>query len=548
MRSTLRSIYEKALPVLLSKKIQDLMEKNGNGNMAWNQTYRTKLASWRSKIYQTNEKGTMKRQRQHAAGKLTAREQIETLFDERTFHETDQYAQSQSTDFGMAEKRCPGDGVITGWGRIHGQVVYAAVQDITVMGGSLGKIHGEKIWRIQDQAYENRCPIIFLIDSGGARVEEGVAALSGYSGIFRRNVKCSGFIPQIALLLGCSVGGSSYLPAMCDFTFMTQQTARMFITGPGVVKEATGEEISAEELGGARMHSELSGAADFVFRDDAEVIREARKFFTYICPGCAIHEDSNMTETDKSAYLEEIVPDDQRKTYDMRQVIGILTDQHSFYECKERYAKNLIVGFGRMNGDTIGIVANQPMELCGSLDAKASEKAARFIRFCDCFDIPILTLVDTPGFFPGKQQEEEGIIRRGAKLLYAYAEATVPKITLVLRKAYGGAYIAMNSKCIGADLVYAWPIAQLAVLGAEGAVNVVFRKEIARSEDPEADRKRKTEEYRRKFMNPYFAASQGYIDEIICPEETKRTLWHAFEGRRDRRKESAEKKHGNISL
>lgn len=516
--------------------------------MAWDKKYKTELMNWRSGIYQSDERGANKRERQHARGKLTAREQIKELFDKNSFHELDQYAESMSTDFGMESKKCPGDGVITGWGLIHGQVVYTAVQDVTIMGGSLGKVHGEKIWRVQDMAYENRCPIIFMIDSGGARVEEGVAALSGYSGIFRRNVKCSGVIPQIAILLGCSVGGSSYLPAMCDFTFMTQNTARMFITGPGVVKEILGEEISAEELGGAKMHSEISGAADFVFDDDREVIREARKFLTYICPECRPHMNGCMAEADQSVELEEIVPDDLRKAYDIHQVINILVDKDSFYECKERYAKNLLVGFGRMNGSVIGIVANQPLELGGSLDAKASEKAARFIRFCDCFDIPILTLVDTPGFFPGKRQEEEGIIRRGAKLLYAYAEATVPKITLVLRKAYGGAYIAMNSRCMGADLVYAWPIAQLAVLGAEGAVNVVFRKEIARAEDPKVDRRKKIDEYEQKFMNPYFAARQGYIDEIISPEETKRILTDAFAGLKGKVQRCAGKKHGNISL
>lgn len=519
--------------------------------MAWDKTYKIELENWRSRIYRTDEKGISKRERQHTVGKLTVWERIGQLFDKGVFHEVDQYAESQSTDFGMAAKKCPGDGVITGWGLIHGQVVYTAVQDITVMGGSLGKVHGEKICRVQDMAYENHCPIIFVIDSGGARVEEGVAALSGYSSIFKRNVKCSGAIPQIALLLGCSVGGSSYLPTMCDFTFMTQETARMFITGPGVVKEIIGEEVSAEELGGAKIHSEVSGAADFVFRDDEEVIKEARKFLAYIFPQNIAHQSVKIIQTDRSAELEEVVPDDQRKVYDIHKVIDILLDEDSFYECKERYARNLVIGFGRMNGTVIGIVANQPLELGGSLDAKASEKAARFIRFCDCFNISILTLVDTPGFFPGKKQEEEGIIRRGAKLLYAYSEATVPKITLVLRKAYGGAYIAMNSKCMGADLVYAWPISQLAVLGAEGAVNVVFRKEIANAQDPETAREKRKEEYQEKFMNPYFAARQGYIDEIIMPEETKQTLLNAFEGLKDKVQHSVSnvgKKHGNISL
>lgn len=341
------------------------------------------------------------------------------------------------------------------------------------------------------------------------------------------------------------------MPAMCDFTFMAKNSGRMFITGPGVVKEVIGEEISADELGGYRIHSEVSGAADFVCEDDEEVLRETRHLLNYVWVDAKRASDSRPTDEDRSAELEEIVPDEQRKVYDVRRVISVLVDRESFYEVKERYARNLVIGFGRINGDVVGIVANQPSELGGSLDTKASEKAARFVRFCDCFDIPLLTLVDTPGFFPGKKQEEDGIIRRGAKLLYAYSEATVPKVTLVLRKAYGGAYIAMNSKSMGADLVYAWPIAQLAVLGAEGAVNVVFRKEIARAENPEETRRQKIQEYQEKFMNPYCAARQGYIDEVIPAEETRRTLINAFSGLKNKKADHGyyrEKKHGNISL
>ncbi len=538
--------------------------------MAWNERYKTELKNRRTQICQADAAGADKRERQHAAGKLTARERLSLLFDKETFHELDQYAESGSTDFGMAVKRRSGDGVVTGWGLIHGRIVYAAAQDATVLGGSLGKVHGVKICRIQDMAYENKCPIVFLIDSGGARVEEGVAALSGYSGIFRRNTRCSGRIPQIALLLGYSVGGSSYLPALCDFTFMTKKTARMFITGPGVVKEVIGEEISAEELGGYQIHSEVSGATDFVCEDDEEAIRQTRRFMDYIYPVVrsndtdesvwedktvfgkeALHRRQMLQEDreDRSAKLEELVPDDQRKVYDVRQVIEIIVDKDSFYEVKEAYAKNLVIGFGTIDGGVTGVVANQPLVLGGSLDTRASEKAARFIRFCDCFSIPLLTLVDTPGFFPGKRQEEDGIIRRGAKLLYAYSEATVPKVTLVMRKAYGGAYIAMNSKDIGADLVYAWPIAQLAVLGAEGAVNVVFRKEIARAEDSEAERRQKIQEYQEKFMNPYFAARQGYIDEVISPEETKNRIRNAFKVLKMKdRMAVGYRPHGNIPL
>lgn len=519
--------------------------------MAWSEKYKTELKNWQEKLYQTDEVGIHKRERQHMSGKLTARERLLLLFDKDSFHEVDQYMESQCTDFGMEMKKSLGDGVITGWGLIHGKTVYVAAQDALVLGGSLGKAHGEKICRIQDMAYKNRCPIIFIIDSGGARVEEGVAALSGYSGIFLRSTKCSGRIPQVALLLGYSVGGSSYLPAMCDFTFMTKNTSRMFITGPGVVKEVIGEEISAEGLGGSQIHSQVSGAADFVFENDEEVLKETRKFFSYIWPGAETYSNRETAGKNRGTSLEEIVPDDQRKVYDILHVIHGIIDRNSFYEIKKLYARSLVIGLGKLNGNVIGIVANQPLELGGSLDTKASEKAARFIRFCDCFEIPILTLVDTPGFFPGKKQEEDGIIRRGAKLLYAYSEATVPKVSLILRKAYGGAYIAMNSKCMGADLVYAWPIAQLAVLGAEGAVNVVFRKEIARAENPEQERQQKIQEYQDKFMNPYLAAKQGYVDEIILPEETRQTLIDAFGGLKDKVQYKVfemEKKHGNISL
>lgn len=519
--------------------------------MAWNESYKIELKNWRAKIFQEEEIRSGLKERQHALGKLTARERISLLFDTNSFHELDQYMESTNIDFEMSMKKYPGDGVITGWGLVYGKVVYVAAQDATILGGSLGKAHGEKIWRVQDMAYENRCPIVFIMDSGGARIEEGVAALSGYSGIFLRTTKCSGWIPQIALLLGYSVGGSSYLPAMCDFTFMAKNTGRMFITGPGVVKEVIGEEISACELGGYQIHSEISGAADFVYEDDEEVIRKTRDFLDYIW--CEKSYDCNdmPMEEDRSKELEDIIPDDQRKVYDIHRVIDIVVDRSSFYEIKEKYAKNLVIGFGRINGDVIGVIANQPLELGGSLDTKASEKAARFVRFCDCFEIPLLTLVDTPGFFPGKKQEEDGIIRRGAKLLYAYSEATVPKVTLVIRKAYGGAYIAMNSKFIGADLVYALPIAQLAVLGAEGAVNVVFRKEIARSENPEAKRRQMIYEYQEKFMNPYCAARQGYIDAVILAEETRRTLIHAFKGLKTKAQYmefNRRKKHGNISL
>lgn len=514
--------------------------------MAWDKRYREELAEYNRTIQRGRERDIEFAKKQHERGSLTARERLQKLFDQGIFHEIDAYEESEAVDFGMHKKKVYGDGVITGWGHVHGQLVYVASQDISAMGGSLGKVHGEKICRLQEMAYKNRCPIVFVMDSGGARVEEGVAALSGYSSIFKQNTKCSGVIPQIALLLGYSVGGSSYLPAMCDFTFMTRTTSKMFITGPGVVKEVIGEEISADELGGSKVHSEISGATDFVYENDEEVIDGFRKFFTYICQ---INTNDNIEVKDRCGQIEEIVSDDQRKVYDVRKVIDVIVDTGSFFESKERYATNIVIGFARLDGKTIGIVANQPLVLGGSLDAKAAEKAARFIRFCDCFDIPLLTLVDTPGFFPGKKQEEEGIIRRGAKLLYAYAEATVPKVTLVMRKAYGGAYIAMNSKNIGADFVYAWPIAQLAVLGAEGAVNVVFRKQIANAENPEQEREECIKQFKEKFMNPYYAARQGYLDEVILPEKTRSILVETFLALENKNTDlNLDKKHGNISL
>lgn len=516
--------------------------------MSWDESYRKKYAEYCNVLKQEDEDGKKYFEKQHSANKLTVRERLELLFDDDSFCEIDSYCSSATTDYSFKNKKYPGDGVITGWGTIGGETVYVAAQNVSILGGSLGRVHGDKICRIQDMAYENKKPIVFLIDSGGARVEEGVAGLSGYSEIFFRNTKCSGVIPQFALLLGYSVGGSSYLPAMCDFTFMTKFTSKMFITGPGVVKEVIGETVSADELGGAKMHSEISGAADFIYENDTSVIENFKVFFSYISHKNMEFMTSNP-EANMCEYIENIVSDDQRKSYDVKDVIDCFVDKGSFFEIKENYAKNIVIGLSRMQGKTVAIVANQPMILGGSLSSSAAEKAARFIRFCDCFNIPIVTLVDTPGFYPGKKQEEDGIIRRGAKLLYAYSEATVPKITLVMRKAYGGAYIAMNSKCMGADLVYAWPIAQLAVLGPEGAVNVVFRKEILNANDPDEERRKRITEYKELFLNPYYAAKQGYVDEIILPEYTRVKLLDALLGLNDKKIEfRCDRKHGNISL
>lgn len=513
----------------------------------WDNKYREELMKKREA--EKDGGGQKKVEKQHEKGKLTARERLNILFDKETFVEVNNFIESRIDDFGMNNKRVPGDGVITGYGKIDGRLVFAYSEDFTVIGGTLGEYHSLKICKIMDYAFQMRAPLVAVSDSGGARIEEGVCSLSGYSGMFLRNTKLSGVIPQIAVILGPCAGGANYSSAICDFIFMAEATSRMFITGPGVVKEVIGEDVSSFELGSAQVHMEKSGVAHFAFENDMKCLVGVRKLLSYL-PANNEEKPPEVEGEHKeiSDALQEVVPDEQRKIYDVRQVIHLIMDTDSFLEIQMRYATNIVIGFARLNGRVLGIVANQPLVMGGSLDGNASEKGARFVRFCDMFNIPLLTLVDVPGFFPGTKQEHGGIIRKGAKLLYAYSEATVPKISLIMRKAYGGAYIAMNSKDMGADLVYAWPIAQIAVMGAEGAVDVIYKKEIKEAGDREAVREEFIKQYKEMFMNPYIAAKRGYIDEVILPEETREKLISAFEVCNTKHRDIIKKKHGNIPL
>ena len=487
--------------------------------------------------------------KQHASGKLTARERMDALFDDGTFVEINDMITSRAIDFGMDKKKRPGDGVVTGYGYIHGRLAFAASQDFTVGGGSLGEAQAMKICRAMDKALEMKAPFISINDSGGARIEEGIDGLSGYADIFYRNTIASGVIPQISVILGPCAGGACYSPAITDFIFMTEKNSQMYITGPAVVKSVTGEVISSADLGGAAIHSATSGVAHFVYSDDLSCLNGVRQLLGYLPQN---NEETPMViegnRKDNCVALKDIVPVDSKKPYDVRNVIRSFVDENSFFEIQERFARNIVIGFGRIDGKTIGIVANQSQFMAGSLEINASDKGARFIRFCDCFNIPILTLVDVPAFLPGSQQEHGGIIRHGAKLLFAYSEATVPKVGLIMRKAYGGAYIAMNSKGTGADIVYAWPIAEIAVMGAAGAVSIIGKKEIEKSEDPTAKKEELLNEYNEKFMNPYIAAEHGYVDEVILPEETKTKIVNAFKMLETKSRDLPKKKHGNIPL
>lgn len=514
----------------------------------WEKRYSEELIARREKAVQGG--GAKRIEKQHQAGKLTARERVEALFDPNSFVEIQTLIESRGDEFGMAEKKVPGDGVIIGYGMINGRIVYASIEDFTVIGGTLGEYHSKKICQIMDMAIKMRAPYISINDSGGARIEEGICSLDGYSGMFYRNTQASGFIPQISVVLGPCAGGACYSPAITDFVFMAEKTAKMFITGPAVVKAAIGEVVSADELGGAQVHSSKSGVLHFTYPDDISCLEGVKKLLSYLPPNCSERPpfDPDFRGVENSYKLEQIVPDNQRKVYDIKEVLSCFVDRDSFFEVQGHYAQNLIVGFARLDGSVIGIVANNPKVIGGALDINASEKGARFIRFCDCFNIPLLTLVDVPGFFPGKEQEQNGIIRRGAKLLYAYSEATVPKITLILRKAFGGAYIAMNSKGMGADVVFAWPIAQIAVMGAEGAVDILYRKKIAESPNPTSTRQDLVREYEEHFMTPYIAAERGFIDEVILPEETRKKLSESFFALKDKNELRRTKKHGNIPL
>ena len=487
--------------------------------------------------------------RQHASGKLTARERLDLLFDPGSFVEVNDFVESRAVDFGMQKKRVAGDGVVTGYGKVNGRTVFASSQDFTVNGGSLGETHAKRICRIMDMAYEMRSPYVSINDSGGARIEEGIDALNGYGEIFARNTRASGVIPQISVIMGPCAGGACYSAALCDFIFMVYEKSFMFITGPAVIKTVTQEDVTTEVLGGASMHSETSGVAHFAYEDDTTCLQNVRRLLAYLPQNTdAKPPKAEAIPVDNGASLTEIVPDNQKLGYDVKDVIASMIDDGSLMEIQPEFAKNAVIGLARLNGEAIGIVANQPSYLGGTLDFNASDKIARFVRFCDCFNIPLLTFVDVPAFLPGKAQEFNGIIRHGAKILYAYSEARVPKVTIILRKAYGGAYIAMCSKGLGADFVYAWPIAEIAVMGAEGAVNIVAKKAIQAAPDPEAERTAQIAAYEQQFLNPYIAAAHGYIDQVISPEETRQKVVDAFEILKSKKLSPDPKRHGNIPL
>ena len=484
---------------------------------------------------------------QHAKGKLTARERIELLLDADSFEEFDMFVAHRCTDFGMEEQRPYGDGVITGWGTINGRQVYVFSQDFTVFGGSLSETHALKICKIMDMAMRNGAPVIGLNDSGGARIQEGVASLAGYAEVFQRNIMASGVIPQISVIMGPCAGGAVYSPAMTDFIFMVKDSSYMFVTGPDVVKTVTNEVVTAEELGGASTHTRKSSVADGAFENDVEALEEVRRLVDFLPlsnrekpPVRPFFDEVDRQETS----LDTLIPENPNQPYDMKELILKVADEGDFFEIQEDYAKNIITGFVRLEGETVGVVANQPMVLAGCLDIDSSRKAARFVRFCDCFSIPILTLVDVPGFLPGTGQEYGGVIKHGAKLLFAYGEATVPKVTVITRKAYGGAYDVMSSKHIRGDINYAWPTAEIAVMGAKGAVEILYRSELG-----DADKiAQRTKDYEDRFANPFVAAEKGFIDEVIMPRSTRRRVARAFAALRGKQLENPWKKHDNIPL
>ncbi len=495
--------------------------------------------------------GAERIEQQHAKGKLTARERVEALLDAGTFVETDAFVEHRASDFGIDKRRVPGDGVVTGYGAIDGRTVFVFSQDFTVFGGSLGEMHANKIVKIMDTAVKVGAPVIGLNDSGGARIQEGVISLGGYAEIFYRNVLASGVIPQISAILGPCAGGAVYSPAMTDFTIMAKGSSYMFITGPEVIKAVTGEDVTFEQLGGAMTHNEKSGVAHFAAEDEKAALRLVRKLLSYL-PSNNVDDPPVLPSEDdpgrRDADLASVVPREPDKPYDMRDVITRVVDRGSWFEVQEHWAQNIVVGFARVEGHPIGVVGNQPKVLAGTLDINSSTKAGRFVRFCDCFNVPLLTFVDVPGFLPGTAQEFGGIIRNGAKLLYAYSEATVPKVTVITRKAYGGAYDVMCSKHIRGDMNFAWPSAELAVMGPDGAVQIIFRKEIDAAKDPKAREAELVREYREKFANPYIAARMGYLDDIIEPQDTRPRVANAFAMLRSKRESRPPKKHGNIPL
>ena len=492
-------------------------------------------------------------EKQHSRGKKTARERIEMLLDADSFVEFDEFARHRATNFDMAESRPYGDGVVTGHGTIDGRTVCVFAQDFTVFGGSLGEVFGEKIVKVMDFALKIGAPVIGINDSGGARIQEGVVALGLYAEIFKRNVHSSGVIPQISLVMGPSAGGAVYSPALTDFIVMVDKTSHMFITGPEVIKTVTGEDVEFEDLGGARTHNTRSGVAHYMGHDEEDAIEYVKSLLSYLpsnnldpAPNFPTTADPEISDSDKS--LDSLIPDSANQPYDMKKVIEAIVDDGDFLEVHALFAPNILVGYARVEGHSVGIVANQPMQLAGTLDIDASEKAARFVRTCDAFNIPVLTLVDVPGFLPGTDQEWNGIIRRGAKLLYAYAEATVPLITVITRKAYGGAYDVMGSKHLGADVNLAWPTAQIAVMGAQGAVNILYRKDLTEAKDPESKRAELIAEYEDTLANPYIAAERGYVDAVIVPHETRMHVVKALRALRHKRASLPPRKHGNIPL
>ena len=488
---------------------------------------------------------------QHAKGKLTARERISLLLDPGTFEELGMLVTHRSTNFGLDKQKFLGDGVVTGYGKVNGRLVYVFSQDFTVLGGSLAEAHAEKICKIIDLALENGAPVVGLNDSGGARIQEGVVSLGGYADIFHRNVRASGVVPQLSLILGPCAGGAVYSPALTDFTLMVEGSSYMFVTGPNVVKTVTHEEVTSEELGGAKTHATKSGVTHFTAPHEAAAIEQAKQILSFLPQNC--EEDPLLlnyqnTTNEKRAKLDTLIPESAQQPYDIREAIFEISDADSFLEVQKDYAENIVVGFARLAGRSVGVVANQPAFLAGVLDIHASKKAARFVRTCDAFNVPLLVLEDVPGFLPGTDQEWNGIITNGAKLLYAFSEATVPRITVITRKAYGGAYDVMNSRNIGADMVYSWPTAEIAVMGAKGAAEIIFRKEISSATDPAAKLAEKEAEYAELFAHPYNAASRGYVDEVITPSDTREKLIRAFDMLKNKVRNTPRKKHGNIPL
>lgn len=495
--------------------------------------------------------GAQRIEKQHKDGKMTARERIAELLDEGSFIELDQFVVHRGTEFGMQQMEAPGEGVVTGYGTINGRPVYLYAQDFTVVGGTLGEMHAAKICKVMDMAVKMGVPFIGINDSGGARIQEGVDALNGFGEIFKRNTLASGVIPQISVIMGPCAGGAVYSPALTDFIFMVDQTSQMFITGPQVIKAVTGEDVTSETLGGAMTHNQLSGNAHFFAQNEEECIDQIKRLLNYL-PSNNLDQAPVWENDDPVNRIDEvlhnILPEDSNKSYNILDIIKVVADNHEFFEIQPFWAQNIIIGFMHLNGKSVGVIANQPQKMAGCLDIGSSDKAGRFIRFCDAFSIPVVTFVDTPGYLPGVTQEHGGIIRHGAKLLYAYSEATIPKITVITRKAYGGAYIAMCSKSLGADVVIAWPTAEIAVMGAQGAANIVFRKEIEQADNPVEKRAEKIKDYEERFSNPYCAAARGFVDMVIEPEKTRYYLINSLEALQTKKESRPGKKHGNIPV